>query len=82
VIGGSLLFNIFTARFMKLRQACEATKSNKPVFLCKISFAEANQLYIRDEISSALVVGDAEDDGFKPDGIGVGKTAYSGVTAV
>jgi hypothetical protein len=43
-----MVFNIFTPRFIKEKKACEATKSRKPVFLCTTSFAEANQLCIRD----------------------------------
>ena len=96
VIGGSMVFNIFTARFMRLRKTCEAIKSSKPVFLCTTSFAEANQLCIRDGMlpswaSSTTLRLDAscssycvEDEGFEPDGIGlwVGKLAYSGVMAV
>jgi hypothetical protein len=46
-----MVFNIFTARFMEVKKACEVTKSSKPVFLCTTSFAEANKLCtIRDKM--------------------------------
>lgn len=93
VIGGSIPFNIFTERFIKLRKACETMKSSKPVFFCTTSFAEADQLCNRDGMSSTLWDASCsssnwsldDDDAFKPDEIGVweiGKSAYSGVMAV
>lgn len=53
-----VVFNIFTARFIKVKKACEIIKSStgKPVFLYTTgaSFAEANQLCIRDEMPLSL----------------------------
>ena len=43
-----MVFNIFTVKFISVTKTCEAIKSSKPVFLCMTSFAEANQLHIRD----------------------------------
>ena len=72
VTGGSMVFNIFTERFIEVKKACEAIKSSKPVFLCTTSF---DQLCNRDGMlpSSSAPRLDApcspEDEGFKPDGI-------------
>ena len=76
-----MVFNIFTARFIKVKKACEVTKSSKPVFLCTTSFAEAKQLCIRGEMplssSASRLDGSCssdrslEDEEFKPVGIGL-----------
>jgi hypothetical protein len=50
VIGGSIVFNIFTVKFIRVTKTCATIKSSKPVFFCMTSFVEANQLCIRDGI--------------------------------
>ena len=79
VTGGSMVFNIFTERFIRVTKTCEAIKSSKPVFLWMTSFAEANQLCICDGMVPSSTTWTLRVDtscssdwneGFKPDGIG------------